>query len=554
VFNQQSGIAVISFLCLANYTVAATIEVPKDHSKIQAAIDAAQDGDVILVAAGTYHERIDLKSGITVKSAGDDAPGKLGLKRAEATIIDGGGEGSKAGVTMAERSTLDGLTITNIGVYDDEKWNHHHKSHGNEQSHAHIGEPGVAGVSIEGVNCTVTNNIVHHIGYTGIAIQRVGEKPCSPHIYKNVCYRNMGGGIGSMKGSTAVIEENICFHNFYAGIGHDNASPTVISNTCYENIRAGIGVSEGSCAIVRGNRCYHNRRAGIGIRTDNTTRPLIEGNDCYENDMAGIGTDEGAAPTLRGNRCYRNKLAGIGVREHSHATIINNECYENGKAGIGQESNSVTILIGNYSHHNKASGIGFAACDSGESTLINNRVIDNALVAIGILKGWNVTLTDNELSREGGLPPIVMLAEGAEATFSNNVIRGSGVAGIRVGGKLRAESNQFVGTSLRKVGPPNFAVWGLKGANISLENNHMDTWRHALHATEADVTAVGNKITNFHRSAIVIQNSRNPANAYGNVAVSANSKDNVVTIEGLQGVVNNNILRNEEPDNRLLPQ
>ncbi|MDA7528017.1 DUF1565 domain-containing protein [bacterium] len=192
-FNQQSGIAVISFLCLANYTVAATIEVPKDHSKIQAAIDAAQDGDVILVAAGTYHERIDLKSGITVKSAGDDAPGKLGLKRAEATIIDGGGEGSKAGVTMAERSTLDGLTITNIGVYDDEKWNHHHKSHGNEQSHAHIGEPGVAGVSIEGVNCTVTNNIVHHIGYTGIAIQRVGEKPCSPHIYKNVCYRNMGG-------------------------------------------------------------------------------------------------------------------------------------------------------------------------------------------------------------------------------------------------------------------------------------------------------------------------------------------------------------------------
>ncbi|MDB4733184.1 right-handed parallel beta-helix repeat-containing protein [Planctomicrobium sp.] len=553
-FNQQSGIAVISFLCLANYTVAATIEVPKDHSKIQAAIDAAQDGDVILVAAGTYHERIDLKSGITVKSAGDDAPGKLGLKRAEATIIDGGGEGSKAGVTMAERSTLDGLTITNIGVYDDEKWNHHHKSHGNEQSHAHIGEPGVAGVSIEGVNCTVTNNIVHHIGYTGIAIQRVGEKPCSPHIYKNVCYRNMGGGIGSMKGSTAVIEENICFHNFYAGIGHDNASPTVISNTCYENIRAGIGVSEGSCAIVRGNRCYHNRRAGIGIRTDNTTRPLIEGNDCYENDMAGIGTDEGAAPTLRGNRCYRNKLAGIGVREHSHATIINNECYENGKAGIGQESNSVTILIGNYSHHNKASGIGFAACDSGESTLINNRVIDNALVAIGILKGWNVTLTDNELSREGGLPPIVMLAEGAEATFSNNVIRGSGVAGIRVGGKLRAESNQFVGTSLRKVGPPNFAVWGLKGANISLENNHMDTWRHALHATEADVTAVGNKITNFHRSAIVIQNSRNPANAYGNVAVSANSKDNVVTIEGLQGVVNNNILRNEEPDNRLLPQ
>ena len=56
-------------------------------------------------------------------------------------------------------------------------------------------------------------------------------------------YRNMGGGIGSMKESTATIEENVCFENYYAGIGHDNASPLVINNTCYENIRAGIGAA-----------------------------------------------------------------------------------------------------------------------------------------------------------------------------------------------------------------------------------------------------------------------------------------------------------------------
>lgn len=68
---------------------AATIRVPEDHKTIQAGIDAANAGDVVLVAAGPYSERILLRPRITVKSAGDVSKGELGLKRAEATIIDG---------------------------------------------------------------------------------------------------------------------------------------------------------------------------------------------------------------------------------------------------------------------------------------------------------------------------------------------------------------------------------------------------------------------------------------------------------------------------------
>ena len=361
---------------------AATLRVPEHHESIQAAIDAAQAGDVVLVAPGTYQEQLRMKLGVTVKSAGDDARGKLGLARAEATVIEGPGKSAEQpGVAMAEGSTLDGFTVTGVGVYDDEAWQKHHATQGEEQSHEHIGKPGVAGIAVVGVSCTVVNNIVHHIGYSGIAILGVKAKDCSPRVLRNICYRNMGGGIGSMRGSTAVIEKNTCFENFYAGIGHDNASPLVVGNTCYDNIRAGIGISEGARPIVRGNKCYHNRRAGIGIRTGAETQPIVEHNECYENDMAGIGNRDQARPIIRHNRCYKNKMAGIGSRDGARALIEHNECYENEMAGIAARLGASPVIRENRCYRNKMAGIG--AREKAMPVIEDNECFENQMAGIG---------------------------------------------------------------------------------------------------------------------------------------------------------------------------
>ena len=85
---QHRGIHPLPVAMIASFFVATslwadTIRVPQDHETIQAAIDAAKAGDTVVVGAGTYRERLRLKPGVTVKSAGDDAKGKLGLKRAE---------------------------------------------------------------------------------------------------------------------------------------------------------------------------------------------------------------------------------------------------------------------------------------------------------------------------------------------------------------------------------------------------------------------------------------------------------------------------------------
>jgi len=547
----------------ADLATGATIRVPQDVKAIQAAVDRASAGDTVLVAAGTYRERVRLKEGVTLRSAGDDARGALGLKRAEGVILDGGGrDGDGPGVAMAEGSTLDGLTVTNVGRYDDVEWKKHHATQGNEQPHEHIGLPGTAGVSVIGVDCTVRHNIVHHVGYTGIAIQGVAGRTCTPLVRFNVCYRNMGGGIGSMQGSTAIIEGNVCFQNFYAGIGHEGAAPLVVDNECYENIRAGIGVSEGAKPVVRGNKCYRNRRAGIGVRTDPSTAPTVEDNDCYENDMAGIGCDERCAPLVRGNRChdnglagigcrdgarpmivgnkcYRNRAAGIGSEDEAQPLITDNECFENETAGIGQRGDTTTTLVGNHAHHNKASGIGFDECEAGRSRVVGNRVVDNEKTAVGIHAGWKVELVGNELSRSEGLPPIAMVFRGAEATFTDNRLRGGGVAAIRSEGTVRAANNRFECAALRVGGPPQFAVWGLPGSEIAFTKNSVTGWRHAIVADQATVTACDNRVADYGQPAFKIDRPTGKPVVVGNHFVSEHDRTGVVVTGGEAIVADN---------------
>ena len=510
---------------MPGFLSAATLNVPGTYGTIQAAIDTARSGDTVLVRAGTYREALRLRDGVRLKSVGDDAPGKTGLQRAEATIIDGRGLPlSATGVRMAAGAVLDGFTVANFGRYDEAKWRHHHQTSGNEQKCEHIGVAGNAGILIQGVTCEVRNNIVHHIGRSGIGIEGAPGKDVSPVIVANHCYRNMGGGIGSMKGSTAIISNNVCFENFFAGIGHDNASPLVVSNLCYANIRAGIGISEGACPTVRSNLCHSNRRAGIGIRTGSNTQPVVENNECRHNQMAGIGVEEEASPTLRGNRCHHNGLTGIGLKEHASATILRNECFANGQSGIGLSQDSNATVQGNHIHHNKASGIGFARCTKGTAVIDGNRILESAKVAVGINPGWKVTFSNNEFSRKGGMPPIIMVFRGSEATFTGNTIRGEGVAGIRAQGKVIASGNHFEGIKLRKMGPPNYAVWALPGSKIEFNDNHVAGWRHAIFADRARIIAKGNRIADVPRSAFRLKKPLQGTAVSGNCLATDSGK------------------------------
>ena len=130
--------AMLSILGVCSASAQSIIHVPADQPTIQAGINAASNGDTVLVSPGTYNENIDYKGkGITVTS------GATAYSGATATIINGSTDGPVVNLSTNEPSTtvLNGFTI--------------------EGAHAFSG-PGVvsAGVAISGSSATVSNNII----------------------------------------------------------------------------------------------------------------------------------------------------------------------------------------------------------------------------------------------------------------------------------------------------------------------------------------------------------------------------------------------------------
>jgi hypothetical protein len=258
-------------LCPANAVAATVLHVPQDYPTIQSAIDATAAGDTVLVAAGTYPERIDFQSKpITVES----------VSGADATIIDGGGSGVVVTINAnaGETPILRGFTVRNGGAgfpdggidtsggpalienntitanrfCDDGAVSaafsaatiRNNLISANTQ--ACSGGVGGAGVSIRGAGTVqVLNNVItgntHTAAAGGVGLFAAG----APTISGNVISNNVGGqgaGISMFNVSDALITNNIIVGNqgtqgggIYWLVPFGARGPLVVNNTIAQN-------------------------------------------------------------------------------------------------------------------------------------------------------------------------------------------------------------------------------------------------------------------------------------------------------------------------------
>ena len=335
----------------------ATNYVPADHPTIQAAIDAATTGDVIVVAPGTYLETIDfLGKGITLRSS--DGP--------LVTIINGSGSsGSVVQCVSGEGpdTILEGFTITG--------------------GNAVVGGGMLnIGTSPTVIDCIFTGNSAGDRG--GGMYNREGSPTVIATVFKQNSAVEMGGGMFNLRASPTIRDCRFTQNASNKGAGmrnYINSHPTV-TNSIFEYNHAGeegggMDNRKNSNPVVTGCLFIGNTAASGGGGMHNYVgRAVATGN-----------------PTIVNSLFYANVApSGSAMRNNDpDPTIINTTFAYNDGPAISSRNGSAPVLLncivwgntgGSFSGQSSASSIVSYSDIEGSFPGIGNLDLDPLFVSV----------------------------------------------------------------------------------------------------------------------------------------------------------------------------
>lgn len=213
---QDDGIVDMGY----HHPLAETWYVPDQHSNIQGAINAARDGDTIIVAPGTYPQFV-VNKGVTIKSMGGPSVTTIDPGQTSRCVLFKGGS--------AVSPVLDGFTLTNGFMFTEDGG-------------------GILCRPYETIFAPpiIKNNIIHD----NFAMER-------------------GGGIACQNGMNSILINNVIYNNsakWGGGIHCKDSDPEIINNTIWGNeghdVGGGIEMDTSSPKIM--NCIIRNNEALIG--------------------------------------------------------------------------------------------------------------------------------------------------------------------------------------------------------------------------------------------------------------------------------------------------
>lgn len=330
---SAAGLAVLS----SGPAQAAILDVAKGGScsnttgnpycTISAAVANAVAGDTVVVAAGSYGERVAV-----TRSGTSGAPisivtnvGAIVTGSSRAFDLSGSAWITVRGFTITN-TTLDGIRCVlcnNVSLID------------NQIKNA-LGK----GISISNSSdMSLTDNTVEDSKFTGIDV--IG----STRI-------DITGGFVTRSGQRLSGK-------VYKGIKYDSTTDSKIESVeVFDNSDTGIYLVNGATGIrLKGVIVHHNARvferiaAGIESRSSGN---IVESSIAFENEDSGINMRWGGGDGLMVNNVsYLNGDHGIDVLESPNPRIFSNSVYKNVTAGINVEGNSTnSMIMNNVSHDN----------------------------------------------------------------------------------------------------------------------------------------------------------------------------------------------------------
>ena len=282
-----------------------------DFIRIQAAINAASAGDMIIVRDGTYTENVDVYKRLTIQS---ENVLDLTFVRAEDPAY------STFKVT-SDYVNISGFTVE--GAYH------------------------IAGIYLDYADyCNISNNNCSNNKYDGITLRDSNDN----HISNNTCSSNAYNGISLLNSNDNSISNNICLNNNIAFLLVNSNENYISSNDCSNNMWAGIYLSESNDNSISNDICLNN---DIGIPLFNSKGNSISNNTCSNNSAFGISLVENSSNNTLTNNNVNSNTAGIYLLNYSsNNTLTNNNVNLNTGGGINLHSSSKNILLQNNISNN----------------------------------------------------------------------------------------------------------------------------------------------------------------------------------------------------------
>jgi parallel beta-helix repeat protein len=304
-------------IALAIPALAKTIEVPKDYQTIQAAINAAQPGDLILIAPGIYKENLTIRKSIE-------------LRGADAGVIVDGSRARNTPTILIQR-TRD-VVIQNLEITGGRRGIQVERSRDVIIKNNLIQKNRRQGILVTD-NSQGTQIIENKIFDTapdegnvlGNGIILNGDK--NAQVLKNFIARSAWSGLRLLS-AVAHIEGNTFEENQYYGIeiwpnwvdSPDVPSQaTVLDNALKGNVRAGIFITEESIAVIENNQILDTARDkdnqyGHGVWVADGAQVSLTGNVVAGSQGHGLFIESGRV-ALKANRVTASGRCGIFVGE-----------------------------------------------------------------------------------------------------------------------------------------------------------------------------------------------------------------------------------------------